>query len=143
MILSTSDIKSPDLNKGSRIYLFFSCFCFVFSMIYEHFSHEVYSPYMVFAVGFPLLGGVAVAEILSHLPKLFHPNRLTVNLYNAGIAAFTAGCLLQGALDIYGTENPLMICYKYAGLLLTGAGISLWLITVILRKVFDRTKRGE
>lgn len=112
-------------------------------MIYEHFSHEVYSPHMVFAVGFPLLGGVAVAEILSRLPELFHPNRLTVNLYNSGIAAFTAGCLLQGALDIYGTENPLMICYKYAGLFLTGAGISLWLITVILRKVFDRTKRGE
>lgn len=131
--MSTSDIKLPDLNKGRCLYLFFSAFCFLFGVIYENYSHEVYSPYMVFAVGFPLLGGAVVTELLSRMPKRFHPNRLVVNLYNAGIATFTVGSLLQGALEIYGTENPLMIYYKYAGCLLTGAGIALWLIVAILR----------
>ena len=98
---------------------------------------------MVFAVGFPLLGGVVVTELLSCMQKLFHPNRLVVNLYNAGIATFTVGSLLQGALEIYGTENPLMICYKYAGCVLTGSGITLWLVVTILRRFVGCRKCEE
>ena len=137
MTLSISDMELPDLNRGRWAWLFFAAACFVFSMVYEHFSHEVYSPYMVFAAGFPLLGGAIVAELLTRMPKRFHPNRLTVNLYNAGVATFTVGSLLQGALEIYGTENSLMVWYLYAGCLLTGGGIAAWVITVFLRQ-----KRG-
>ena len=41
--------------------MFVSVFCLVFSIVYESFSHNVYSPYMVFAVAFPLIGFVWVS----------------------------------------------------------------------------------
>lgn len=41
-----------------RVYILaVSAFCTVFGEVYEHFSHNVYSAYMVFAFAFPLAGG--------------------------------------------------------------------------------------
>lgn len=111
-------------------------------MVYERYSHEVYSPYMVFAVGFPLIGGLLVTELLGSLPKKYQPNRLAANLYNAGIATFTVGSLLQGALDIYGTANPMMIYYWSAGFLLTGAAILVWIIVCLLWHMGARRQIG-
>ncbi len=40
-----------------RAYLIISVLCAVYGMIYELFSHKVYSIYMIFAFVIPLLGG--------------------------------------------------------------------------------------
>lgn len=40
-----------------RVYLIISVLCAVYGMIYELFSHKVYSIYMIFAFVIPLLGG--------------------------------------------------------------------------------------
>ena len=138
MILSTLDT-----NKSKRIYLLSTILCFVFSMIYEHFSHKVYSPYMVFALGIPLIGGLAVIEIFSCFPNDFYPNHLSINLYNSGLATFTVGSLLQGALEIYGTENPLMIYYWYAGILLTAGAIVSWFLSLLLRFRKNNKRKGS
>ena len=129
----TSENNTVSLENGRRIYVFVSVFCLVFSIVYESFSHNVYSPYMVFAVAFPLIGGAAVAEILLKLPAAFHPRRMTVRLYNSGIAALTLGSVVRGVLDIYGTENPLVTCYAVVGIAFAAAGIVCWMIAVFRR----------
>ena len=40
-----------------RVYLIISVLCAVYGMIYELFSHKVYSIYMIFAFVIPLLDG--------------------------------------------------------------------------------------
>ena len=45
------------------------------------------------------------------------------NLYHSGIAALTAGALVRGILDIYGTANGLTRLYWYAGVSFVAAGI--------------------
>lgn len=40
-----------------RVYLIISVLCAVYGMIYELFSHKVYSLYMIFAFVIQLLGG--------------------------------------------------------------------------------------
>ena len=42
--------------KTACVYLAVSAFCAVFGEVYEHFSHNVNSAYMVFAFAFPLAG---------------------------------------------------------------------------------------
>ncbi|MCD7774269.1 MAG: hypothetical protein LUG85_03460 [Clostridiales bacterium] len=51
-----------------------------------------------------------------------------MRLYNSGIASFTAGSIIKGVLDIYGTSNSLIIVYWIAGGLLTVLGIAVYLI---------------
>ena len=55
MYISGTDKKS--YMNTACVYLAVSAFCAVFGEVYEHFSHNVYSAYMVFAFAFPLAGG--------------------------------------------------------------------------------------
>lgn len=55
--------------KKNLFYLFLSLFVLVFGQIYEHFSHGVYSNYMIFAFLFPLLGLFLPNFLLRLLPK--------------------------------------------------------------------------
>ncbi len=113
-----------------RRYLFAAAFCAFFGFVYELFGHGVYSPYMIFAFAIPLLGGALPFFTFSVLPVKV-PGRFAVNLYSSGIAAFTVGSLMQGALDIYGTTNSLMIIYLIAGILLVAVGIIAYLVSII------------
>ena len=56
----TSDIKDPHakMEKTGFIYLFVSLFCVLFGAVYEYFSHEVYSYFMIYAFVIPQVGGV-------------------------------------------------------------------------------------
>ena len=55
--------------KKTLSYLFLSLFVLLFGQIYEHFSHGVYSNYMIFAFLFPLLGLFLPNLLLRLLPK--------------------------------------------------------------------------
>lgn len=105
------------------VYLLISLFCAVFGAVYEHFSHEVYSGFMVYAFLFPLCGGTIVFYGLSLFGKHF-PSRLAYNLYNSGIAALTVGSIFTGVLEIYGTTNRLTMVYWIAGAAFVFAGIA-------------------
>lgn len=114
--MSTSDIDLR--NKTGKIafcYLFISLFCILFGAVYEIFSHEVYSYFMLYAFVIPLVGGTLLffTMALSGAPM---PNRVSLNLYHSGIAALTIGCLFQGALEIYGTTNRLVTVYWVLGI---------------------------
>jgi hypothetical protein len=85
-----------------------------FGAVYEHFSHEVYSYYMIYAFAVPLIMGT-IPYLLVGISDIRQPERLTINTYNSAVAAFTVGCVFKGVLDIYGTTNKLIIVYPVLG----------------------------
>ena len=85
-----------------------------FGAVYEHFSHEVYSYYMIYAFAVPLIMGT-IPYLLAGISDIRQPERLTINTYNSAVAAFTVGCVFKGVLDIYGTTNKLIIVYPVLG----------------------------
>ena len=118
MILFTSDTKDlhAKMQKTGFIYLFVSLFCVLFGAVYEYFSHEVYSYFMIYAFVIPQAGGMLPFFGMAYLNGPL-PGRLALNLYHSGIAALTIGCLFQGALEIYGTTNRLVSVYWVLGIL--------------------------
>lgn len=60
---------SDRILKEGRICLAAAVFCAVFGFIYEMFSHEVYSAYMIFAFAIPLLAGAVPAFCFGYYAK--------------------------------------------------------------------------
>lgn len=96
------------------LYLFISIFFILFGAVYEYFSHDVYSWFMLYAFVFPLVGGA-----LPFLGMAFYripiPGRISSNLYHSGIATLTSGSVFEGVLEIYGTSNRLVLVYWVLG----------------------------
>ena len=56
--MSTSDInRMKKTAKTGFVYLFISLLCILFGAVYEYYSHEVYSYFMLYAFVIPLAGG--------------------------------------------------------------------------------------
>ena len=125
----TSDKPIPGKRYASVIkaYLLATVGCAIFGAVYELFSHEVWSCFMICAFAFPLLLGAIPFFLMQKRGKPF-PGR-AAELVHAGVAALTVGSILQGVLEIYGTSNPLTTTYWAVGSGLTVVG---WLL--ILRK---------
>ena len=87
-----------------------------FGAVYEHYSHEVYSYYMIYAFAVPLLMGALPFGIIALKGKT--PERAFVNLWNSAVSAFAIGCVFRGVLEIYGTTNRLVFVYPAAGAIL-------------------------
>ena len=124
MTLFTSDEKRVLRNIGGLAGA--SALCALTGAVYEIFSHEVYSFFMIYAFALPL--GLGVLPLLFLLIKgLRLPGKNALWLWNAGIATLTAGSLMKGVLDIYGTTNNLVKIYPVLAvpMLLTAAVI--WL----------------
>ena len=114
MFTSQLNVKNAYL-KTAYVYLLISLFCVLFGAVYELFSHEVYSFYMIYAFVFPLVGGV-LPFLLMAMGKLFiNSSAVSCNLYHAGIATLTIGSILTGIVEIYGTTNTLIRIYWMAG----------------------------
>lgn len=127
MCTSDTDNKARAL-KTAFIYLLITFFCSVFGAVYELFSHEVYSFYMIYAFAIPLLGGVLPFMLAAMFNTSEFPDRLSFNLYNSGIAALTTGSIVNGVLEIYGTDNPLVYAYVFSGVLFILAGIIVYMV---------------
>ena len=95
-----------DIKKNNIIYLIISIFCGVFSYVYELFSHQVYSPFMIFPGVVTLFLGIIITTIL----RDFH-NIWSYRFYNSGVACVIVGMYIKGVLDIYGTTNHLLGIY--------------------------------
>ncbi len=112
MTLFTSD--KHRLAKYTLAYIAVSAFCSVFGAVYEHFSYEVWSVFMIYSFTVPLmLGAFPLAVLLVSRRRL--PDRTVINLQASGIAALTVGCIYKGMLEIYGTENSLSVVYWIVG----------------------------
>lgn len=109
--------------------------------VYGLFGHGVYSYFMTYAFMIPLLCG-ALPHLAMALKAAGTREENTVNdgdeqtgkeqsaaakIFNAKdmqlafIATLTAGSLLKGALDIYGTTNRLLIAYPVIAVLIMAA----------------------
>ena len=117
--MSTS-VKYPRA-RTLRIYAAATLFCILFALIYEYFSHGVYSAFLLGMFAFPLLGGVAPCVLLCKAPA-----RAARYAWHAGVATLTVGSCVHGIFDIYGTSAPLVTVYWGAGGLLLAAGLVLW-----------------
>lgn len=114
MTLYTLDTKY--MKKQIITYLIASVLCIIFAVIYEAFSHQVYSLFMICSFAIPLVLGVFVSLIQYKKKKSY--GRVEINLYNAGVATLTFGSIFQGVLEIYGTTNMRVYVYLFVGILL-------------------------
>ena len=95
--------------------------------VYESFSHGVRSNYMIFAFLIPLLAGAVpnlLAALAGNKKRADRGSAAAAGLQLAGVATLTAGSLLNGALEIYGTTNRLMTAYPVMGLALLAAALA-------------------
>lgn len=115
-------------GKTAFVYLLISLFCVLFGAVYELYSHEVYSYYMLYAFVFPLAGGTLPFAALSLTHRKKYPNALARNLYHCGIGTLTVGSVIEGVLEIYGTTNSKTQLYWSVGSLLVILGVvsALW-----------------
>ena len=116
-------------KKEIKKYLIFSSICLIFSSIYEVFSHQVYSMFMICAFLIPLILGAGIYFILLKKNKFF--NNISNELYKMSLYTFTFGSLMKGVLDIYGTTNSKLLVYLIIGGILFGVAI----ILQVLKKI--------
>ena len=123
--MSISDRERSAL-RTLQGYLWAALLCAGFGAVYEMFSHQVYSYWMLYAFVLPLaLGAMPLAALVLRGGPL--PGRGARCLYNGGVAWLTVGSIFRGVLEIYGTTNRLWNVYPVAGLVLLAAGLGVWL----------------
>lgn len=145
---SDRDEKSFDPLKTGMSYLIASIVIAAAAAVYGMFSHGVYSYFMTYAFMVPLLGGAlphlmaAVKSAGTHSEKIVNeseeleeceePDGL-VKIFDAKetqlavIVTLTAGSLLKGVLDIYGTTNRLLIVYPVIAAIILAAALAGWI----------------
>lgn len=107
--------KSPRAMATEALrWLAAAAFCGVFAAVYEHFSHGVYSGYMLYMFLFPLLLG-AVPSLAFALSRWAVPSPACRTLWTCGTATLTVGSCVSGVLYIYGTTSDLASYYWIAG----------------------------
>lgn len=100
-----------------------------FAVIYECFSHQVYSRAMLLAFLYPLLGGLIPTTLLMLLTRdHLLPGDWPRSLWAVGIAFLTLGSLFRGVLEIYGTTSRLAVVYPIGGWLLLAVGLAAWVM---------------
>ena len=132
MSTSATAHKLSALQKLILLDLLAALFCALFGAVYETFSHGVYAYGMLYAFAFPLALGVLPFYLIGIL-RAKVPGRFARNVYHAGIATLTVGSLVSGALEIYGTTNPLTLVYWAFGAALLLAGTGAYLISLFVR----------
>lgn len=127
MTLYTSGTNEKSrAEQTAFVYFLIALFCALFGAVYEVFSHEVYSFYMIYAFAFPLVGGTLPFWLLARNGRGKYPGTVACNLYHSGIATLTVGSMIRGVLDIYGTTNKLSGYYFSVGGLLVIIGVILF-----------------
>ena len=115
MYTSANENRRLDAARAVRNYALVTSFAALFGAVYERFSFGVWSAFMVFAFAVPLVLGVLPWAVNAARPLPVLPPRPARQLWNAGVAVLTVGCLFRGVLDIYGTASALGTVYWIAG----------------------------
>ena len=90
--------------RSAKHYALAALGCAIFSAIYECFSHEVYSPWMVGLCAVPLFTGALPALAIARLR--IHVSWIASQLWACAVLTLTLGCCFAGVLEIYGTTSP-------------------------------------
>ena len=116
MFTSDNDKSRRRVLRHAAGELSAALFCGVFGMIYEVFSHEVYSYWMIYAFMFPLAAGLAL--VIMALSCKRPPERKFLNTFNAASATLALGSISAGVVAIYGSTSVLVKVYPVIGGLL-------------------------
>ena len=100
-----------------------TAFTLLFGIIYDRYSHGVYSPFMTLMFLIPLIGGVLPFGVMYLNGRPRFPDSFSRTLLGCGIATLTVGFAYQGVLDIYGATSHLAVVYLIAGCILTAAAV--------------------
>lgn len=114
MTLSTS-VTNPikkRLKKTILCYTLLTVFFFAGSRIYEHFSFGETSAFMHYLFLIPLIGGTLLVALQLFVKGL---SRLSLNLWNSGVATLTAGALYRGIVNLSGRSTTMDRPYYYVG----------------------------
>ncbi len=114
--------------KNAVGFLFSALLAFIINNVYSIYSHGVSSGAMAsawmllfcFGTGYFLL-----MELICGKTGKQIPGRLSLNLYNSGIATLAVGMMIQGVLEIAGSGSDFLILYSIAGIALIVAGLVL------------------
>ena len=106
-----------------------TAFMILFIVVYECNAHYIISPFMVSAF-VPFLIGWIVWSVINKKNKKV--SRSFVNCFNAANITLTAGLVMRGVLDIYGTSNELIWLYFIAGAIL--------MIIAVFTGIFSKNK---
>jgi len=128
LCISVFDSQKIKTLKTALLDLVLALLCALFGMIYELFSHGVYSYHMLYFFLFPLAGGTVPFLLLAWKGRFF-PDSRAVSLYHAGLAALTVGSCASGILEIYGTTSDLIPIYWIFGSLTIGSALLLYGLT--------------
>ena len=107
----------------------------VFASVYEYFSHDVLSGYMLSAFVYPLVLG-AGGLLTTRLLKLPAPGALALSIHAWSIACLTVGSIMNGVFEIYGTESDYTKWYYVAGGLLFIASTAVYTGRLIKNREF-------
>ena len=135
--------KIPKSKKAPLVYLVVSMLCLLIFIIYNRFSHGVTSPYMTWLFAWPLVLGVIPATIFSLLPRIFHPGRVSYNIYNSAVAALTVSSLLKGVFDIAGNSSRYQTYLMIFGAVMYVTGILVYTISKIISNKTSKLSHEE
>lgn len=133
LYISATDNKRRS-QRTALVYLLASILCALFGAVYEHFSHEVYSFYMIYAFAFPLVLGCLPFTVISFSDSETYLPLLARQCYHFGVASLTVGSVFIGVLEIYGTTNALSVVYFIVGAVLISAALLTLALNGILRR---------
>ena len=132
----------PQIQKARNRYVGITVFTAMFSLIYEYFSHGVYSGFMLWAALIPLAcvvlpytlwlryQGAGVGQKnhkqivdlqdgrIQDADRRSEETNVPLCIYQTSILTFLAGSIFKGILEIYGTTNRLSAVYWIAGSIL-------------------------
>ena len=118
--------KKRAAGRKTIIYVCIALFCGLFSAIYEHFSHQVYSNDMIYLFAYPLLLGALPYLGISLSKRLPLPTQHAADAWDCGVTTLAVGSCVSGVLEIYGTTSNYVAAYRPAGILLLAAGLALY-----------------
>ena len=117
-----------DIKLSRMIYISITIFVLVFSLIYEYFSHNVFSLYMIGAFVIPLCGMI-ITEIFYRLGRKNKGTpRIIFQMIAGGVAWLTLGSIFEGVLEIYGTTNQKIVIFWILGFLQVAEAIVVYFL---------------
>ena len=122
-------------RRAALTYLAVAAFCGVFAAVYEHFSHGVYSCWMVLLFAWPLLGGALPYAVVAFVRRGRPAPRSALRdwarlAHHAAVAALTVGSCLTGVMEIFGTTTPWTAWYWAAGVVLAAVAVGLAVVPI-------------
>jgi hypothetical protein len=140
---ATAKAPRPDstrrrAKRSAIVGLSLALFCVVFTIIYEHFSHNAASDHMRCMFLMPLCG-VGLPGLIGYFTPLHrYVDRAAFNLWNSAMAVWAVGCLFRGIVNISGRHTTLDQPYWIAGWVFIVLALAAEIIHLIHRKSFEK-----